>query len=83
MAVGETTDDTKGTNNMWYVITSLVIGGAWTSAFSVVLGKNMWVSIKRGYKPDGEDIMRFALCTYTSIFLFATAIYCLVSMKAI
>ena len=68
---------------MWYIIITLVIGGAWTSAFSVVLGKNMRVSIKRGYKPDGEDIMMFALCTYTSIFLFATAIYCLVSMKAI
>lgn len=68
---------------MWYVITTLVIGGACTTAFSVMLGKNMRTAMKRGYKPDGEDIMVFALCTYTSIVLFAIAIYCLVSMKAI
>lgn len=24
---------------MWYIIITLVIGGAWASAFSVVLGK--------------------------------------------
>lgn len=82
MAVGETTDDTKGVN-MWYVITTLVIGGAWTTGFSIMIGKNMRAAIKRGYKPDGEDIMMFALCTYTSIVLFAVAIYCLVNMKAI
>ena len=68
---------------MWYIILSLVIGGAWTTGFSIMICKNMRTSIKRGYKPDGEDIMMFALCTYTSIMLFAVAIYCLVNMKAI
>lgn len=62
---------------MWYVILTLV-GGALTAAFSIVMGKDMRAAIKRGYKPDGEDIMMFALCTYTSILLFALAIYCLV-----
>lgn len=82
MAVGETTDDTKGVN-MWYVITALVSGGAWTAGFSIVIGKNMREAIKRGYKPNGVDIMMFALCAYTSIMLFAVGIYCLVNMKAI
>lgn len=68
---------------MWYIITTLVIGGAWTTGFSIMIGKNMRAAIKRGYTPDGEDMMMFALCTYASIMLFAAAIYCLVNMKAI
>lgn len=78
MAVDETTDDTKGVNDMWYVILSLVTGGAFTAAFSVVMIKDIRAAVKRGYRPDGEDIMMCVLCTYSAISLFALAIYLLI-----
>lgn len=65
---------------MWYVILSLalVVGGAFTSAFSIVIGKDMLKDIKPGLKPDGVDIMMFSLSAYAGVSLFGLAIYCLI-----
>ena len=78
MAVGETTDDTKGVNNMWYVILSLIVGSSLTSSFSIVLAKDMLKSKKMGFKPYIVDIILFILSTYAGLSLFGLAIYCLI-----
>ena len=72
MAVGETTDDTKGVNNMWYIILSL------TCSFSIVIGKDMLKYMKLGFKPDLAEIILFTLSAYVSVSLFGLAIYCLI-----
>lgn len=63
---------------MWFVILSLVVGGALVSAFSIITGKDMLKDMKLGFKPDGIDIIMFALYTYASVSLFGLAIYCLI-----
>lgn len=78
MAVGETTDDTKGVNNMWYVILSLVVGGILTGACAIMAGNGIRDFMKEGFKPDGADIITFAVFTHVSFSLFASAIYCLI-----
>ena len=83
MAVDETTDDTKGVNNMGVVILTCVVCWIFAATYSVAFGKAMWDTIKRGYKPNVEDIMLFAICVYSRISLFYIAIYCYVNMKAI
>ena len=78
MAVGETTDDTKGVNNMWYVILSLVAGGTFAGYFGIITGKGILKYMKMGFKPDGTDIMMITLFAYVSISLFGLAVYCLI-----
>ena len=78
MAVGETTDDTKGVNNMLHVILSLVVGGVLTSSFSILIVKDMMRDTKMGFKPGIIDIILFTLSTYAGLSLFGLAIYCLI-----
>ena len=78
MAVGETTDDTKGVNNMWYIILSLAVGGALTTAFSIITCKDMLKYMKLGFKPDGIYVIMVILSAYAGISLFGLAIYCLI-----
>ena len=51
MAVGETTDDTKGVN-MWYIILSLAVGGALTTAFSIITFKPCYPEMAVGETTD-------------------------------
>ena len=78
MAVSETPDDTKGVNNMLYVILSLVVGGVLTSSFSIMIGKDMIRDTKMGFKPSIIDIILFTISTYEGLSLFGLAIYCLI-----
>ena len=70
MAVGETTDDTKGVN-MWYIILSLAVGGALTTAFSIITCKDMLKHMKLGFKPYGicYNGYPFCVCRYLTIWV--------------
>lgn len=68
---------------MWYVILSIVVGGILTGGCGIMMANGIRFTMKEGFKPDGADIILFALFTHVSFLLFTAAIYCLVNMKAI
>ena len=63
---------------MWYVILSIVVGGILTGAGAIAAGNDIRGFMKEGFKPDAADIIIFAIFTYASFSLFASAIYCLI-----
>ena len=63
---------------MWYIITTLVIGGAFTTGFTVVMVKDIRASIKRGFRPDVEDVIMSGISAFNALSSFVLAIYFLV-----
>ena len=60
---------------MWYIITTLVIGGVFTTSFTVVMVKDILASIKRGFRPDVDDVILSSISAFNALSSFVLAIY--------